>query len=457
VVQPKGVGSTEPLKSGGAGFAGAGAGKRLRTSGVEDVVRLEERVVRLDALRTQRLELPSVLGEASGCMQVEEPRWLVADVPEVVDSVRRSEHVRARRPVDDLVSEVELDLALEDVERVAVTLVEVGLDSISGLHLTFAERELGADREIPVPSDFFTFARVESDRLVRSGHAGNLLREARQNDGGRVDAAVLGRVVLVEGGILAAEVVAEAERGHVEVEAARGRLAVVVETVDDVGREDDERSSRMRSRAVAEVKRELAFEDEERIGVVVVDMRVRAAFAGPVRELGDRDLVGVHEQRRTALRRPVGDVLTLRSTRPAKQDEAGVTRRVLGRGMLVEIGRRATDEVAVSRVRSVKDEEPRRPVACDLESVHYLGGNERPGLGADPMLAILEPERELSVEHEQRLGVSSVDVEGRSSPAWSGAHFDRTELLDVHEERDAQLLAAEDDLAFADLDHLTAA
>src|SRR4029450_7084177 len=69
------------------------------------------------------------------------------------------------------------------------------------------------------------------------------------------------------------------------------------------------------------------------------------------------------------------------------------------------------------------------------------------------MLAILEPERELSLEDIERLGVSCMDVERRFSPARSGTHFDRTELLDVREERDAELLAAEDDLAFADLDH----
>jgi hypothetical protein len=50
-----------------------------------------------------------------------------------------------------------------------------------------------------------------------------------------------------------------------------------------------------------------------------------------------------------------------------------------------------------------------------------------------------------------------MDVERRSSPAASGAHLDRTELLDVDEESDVELLAAEDDLAFADLDHVPAA
>ena len=66
-----------------------------------------------------------------GVWRLEHPRRLVAHVPEVVDDVRRGEDVRARGPVDDLVADVELDLALEDVERVAVPLVEVGLDAAS--------------------------------------------------------------------------------------------------------------------------------------------------------------------------------------------------------------------------------------------------------------------------------------------------------------------------------------
>ena len=105
----------------------------------------------------------------------------------------------------------------------------------------------------------------------------------------------------------------------------------------------------------------------------------------------------------------------------------------------------------------MEGEEPRRPVARHLEGVHDLGRDERPGLGGDPMHAVLEPERELSLEDVYRLGVSCMDVERRLSPTGSSAHLDRGELLDVREERDAELLAAEDELAFADLDHVPAA
>ncbi len=98
-------------------------------SDVEDVVALEERHVRLESLRTKLCQLAAVLGEAAGRVQVEHPHRLVAHVPEPVDDVGRRENVGARRSVDDLVADVELDLALENVERVRVPLVEVGVDT----------------------------------------------------------------------------------------------------------------------------------------------------------------------------------------------------------------------------------------------------------------------------------------------------------------------------------------
>ncbi len=73
------------------------------------------------------------------------------------------------------------------------------------------------------------------------------------------------------------------------------------------------------------------------------------------------------------------------------------------------------------------------------------------------MHAILELERELSLDDVQRLAVSSMDVGRRLPPSGSSAHVDHSELLDVDEQRDVELPASEDDLAFADLDHAPAA
>ncbi len=73
------------------------------------------------------------------------------------------------------------------------------------------------------------------------------------------------------------------------------------------------------------------------------------------------------------------------------------------------------------------------------------------------MHAVLELERELALDDVQRLAVSGMDVGRRLPPSGSGAHVHRGELLDVDEERDVELSAPEDDLAFADLEHVPAA
>ena len=183
---------------------------------------------------------------------------------------------------------------------------------------------------------------------------------------------------------------------------------------------------------------------------------LRAALARPVVELGDRDLLGLDEHGGSSLR-PVGDVVALGSARSAHDDETGVTCDGIERGQLVERSCRATDVVAEARARSVENEEPGRPIARHLERMRDLAWDEHPGLGTDRMRAILELERELPLEDVQRLGVPGMDVRRRISPAGRGAHGHRGELLDVREERHIELRAAEDDLAFADLDHRPAA
>ena len=97
-------------------------------------------------------------------------------------------------------------------------------------------------------------------------------------------------------------------------------LAVVVEAVDDVGREDDERPGRKRERPVAQVERELALDDEEGVRVLAVDVQLRSALAGAVVELGDGELVGLDEHGRAAPG-PVGD-----RCRPPRLPSAGPRR-----------------------------------------------------------------------------------------------------------------------------------
>ncbi len=73
------------------------------------------------------------------------------------------------------------------------------------------------------------------------------------------------------------------------------------------------------------------------------------------------------------------------------------------------------------------------------------------------MLAVLEPERELALEDEERLCVLRVDVQRRSYPARIGADLHDADLLDVRKESHSELSIAGDALAFADLDHEPAA
>jgi len=105
----------------------------------------------------------------------------------------------------------------------------------------------------------------------------------------------------------------------------------------------------------------------------------------------------------------------------------------------------------------VEGEESRGCVTRHLDGVHDLGRDECPAFRGDPTHVILELQRERSVEDEQRLAVSGMDVGWRLPPAGSGAHLDRGELLDVGEERDVELPGPENDLAFADLEHGSAA
>jgi hypothetical protein len=71
------------------------------------------------------------------------------------------------------------------------------------------------------------------------------------------------------------------------------------------------------------------------------------------------------------------------------------------------------------------------------------------------MLTVLEPERELASEDEERLRMLRVDVEWWSHAARGRADLDSAELLDVGEKDDPELTVTGDALAVADLgEHL---
>ena len=81
------------------------------------------------------------------------------------------------------------------------------------------------------------------------------------------------------------------------------------------------------------------------------------------------------------------------------------------------------------------------------------GGHEHHGPGIRPNLAILEPERQLALEHEEALRVPSVEVERGSDTALRiPANRGDADLLEVREEGDAEAAGlARDPLAFTQL------
>jgi hypothetical protein len=113
--------------------------------------------------------------------------------------------------------------------------------------------------------------------------------------------------VLVEVAALAAEQVAEAGRGRVEVEEDRSRGARVAEGVDGVRRRRREHSRGRRHDPPlgAEHELELTLQDVERVGVVMMDVRVGPVLARRVAEPRHDQLVELGQDPERLLR-PVG-------------------------------------------------------------------------------------------------------------------------------------------------------
>ncbi len=215
-------------------------------------------------------------------------------------------------------------------------------------------------------------------------------------------------------------------------------------------------------------ERELSLDDEEPVGVEMVDVRLRSALARAVGELRDDDLLGVDEYSRTTPW-PIGDRLAVDTAGSRNDDEPGVAGGVVRSRLLIERranspqlvlapgGVQAAYEVAEPAARDVDVEEPRRCVSRHREGVYDFGRDEHPGLGPRPVLTVLEPERELALEDEERLRVLRMDMEWRSDTTGSGTDFDDADLLDIGEERHPELTVSSDVLACDELDHRPAA
>ena len=218
---------------------------------------------------------------------------------ETVDAVARSGQKRARADDVRLVAHAEFNLAFEDVERVNVVGVGVGIDAL----------ELGLEGHV----DHGELRQVAKDSVRAHGAAEGLgaVRLGEDRVGERTP-AVEGRFVLVEARVGATNVVTEPARGSVEVEKDRVRVAGISEGMDDVWRRGGEgaRSRADRLGLWAERDFDLALEDVEGIGVVVMDVGVRPLLAGRVAEPRHDHVVEVGEDPEGLLR-PIGDRLAL--------------------------------------------------------------------------------------------------------------------------------------------------
>ncbi len=239
--------------------------------------------------------------------------------------------------------------------------------------------------------------------------------------------------------------------------------------MDDVGRDEEERSRRDDLLSVAEGERELPLDHEEPVGMVVMDVRLRATLTGAVGELRHDELVGLDEHSRTTPG-PLGDPLTLRASRPSNDDEPGIAGGVLRNELQVEGGSHCATLLLVLRgvqpshvvpesgARDVQVEEMRALFTRHHDRVHDVGRYEDPGVAADPVLAILETELELALHDVEGLGVGAVHVCRWHVPAVRpGANIRNGDLLELGEQHDVELAVTRDPLAFDDLDHDSAA
>jgi len=211
--------------------------------------------------------------EAAGrCVQVEEADRLRPGVAEAVHRPGRRGDERPRPGDTRLVSDVELNLALEDVEAVGVVWVRVRVDAL----------ELGTERHL----DRGELRQVAEDPVRARLVLERLGLIAPGEDGVREGPATVRRwLVLVEAGVLAAaKLVAEAAGRRVHVEEDRGCRARIAEGVDGVrrgGREGARACDENRALG-AEHELDLTLEDVERVGVVVVNVRLGPLLAGLV-------------------------------------------------------------------------------------------------------------------------------------------------------------------------------
>ena len=226
-------------------------------------------------------------------VEVEHAEWPRPGIAKPVQDAARSGKERPGPATARLAVAHELDLALEDVERVDVVLVDVRVDAAE------LRREGQVEsRDLRQVAEDSERAHVVLDELCVGGAAEDRILERPASVGGWVE--------LVERGIASADVVAEAHRRHVEVEEDRGRVTRVPERVHDVWRRggDRPRGHFVGCELRTERDLDLAFQHVERVGVVLVDVGVGPLLAGLVAEPRDDEVLELEQDPQ----RPLGAV-----------------------------------------------------------------------------------------------------------------------------------------------------
>ena len=142
--------------------------------------------------------------------------------------------------------------------------------------------EVGADRGLEDGEGAHPVSRARLDGGLAWAEAELLALAGLPHDrlGGRPAAAGRDVVVLVEVGVVAAEVVAEAAAGGVEVEVATGLVGRVAEGVDHLGRDEREAARAEHQVLLVERDAEPALEAVEGVGVMAVDVPLRPSWFG---------------------------------------------------------------------------------------------------------------------------------------------------------------------------------
>ena len=314
-----------------------------------------------------------------------------------------------------LVADVELDLALEDVERVRVPAVEVRVDAASRVERDLEQGELGS-----VGLQREALAGRQRDRLV---HSDRLLRGHLVEGGARRD-----EVVVRAGVVQRPEVVPPAEARSVHGEKARATRAREPERVHGAGRHVHPATGGRRDLLAVDGERHLALEHAERLAVTRVEVQRRRGGTCIGSRGGDAELGRVREQDDVDTR-TLGDQLS-----GTRDHEARVAPALPGRRVLIErhreLGVVEPAEIAVeAHSRRVEVEEAQVVGAVIAERVHDVRGNERKGPGAEDALTILERQRQRAREDVEAVDVLVVDVELRPTLAGGIARLGDDQLV----------------------------